>query len=159
MFRGAFGLAALALWLAACTSGTPESVETTAPADLGWNGITPQPPATPPPPLRVGTPEISFEPPGARRLSEVTDVTVRLRLSGLPGGRGRVDADFLAPGPSAHERHTQQLVAEPTEERELSFRLPVAGTNISAHGLSGPWEVRFFLDGAPLASTTFTLER
>ena len=47
----------------------------------------------------------------------------------------------------------------PTEERELVFSLPVAGTNIPIHGLSGTWEARFFVDGAPLTAVTFTLER
>jgi hypothetical protein len=125
--------------------------------EQAWNGITPVAPPTPPPPLRASTPEVSFEPPGARGLTEVTEVVVRLRVSGLPG-RGTVDAEFLAPGPSVHERRTEQLVAEPTEERELLFRLPVAGTNIPTLRLGGAWEVRFFLDGAPLTSIPFTLE-
>ncbi len=164
--KGALGPAVLvAAWLSACTSGSvtppppeaPEDPGEPAAPELTWNGITPVAPPTPPPPLHASTPEVLFEPPSARGLTEVTEVTVRLRVSGLPG-RGTVDAEFLAPGPSVHDRRSEQLVAEPTEERELRFRLPVAGTNIPALRLSGPWEVRFFLDGAPLTSTTFTLE-
>ena len=70
-----------------------------------------------------------------------------------------VDAEFLAPGPSAHDKRSLRVEAVPTEERELVFRLPVAGTNIPVHGLSGNWEVRFFVEGAPLTTTSFTLVR
>jgi hypothetical protein len=85
-------------------------------------------------------------------------VEVRLRVSGIVNVAS-VEAEFLAPGPAAYDKRTQKVVALPTEERELVFRLPVAGTNLPLHGLSGRWEVRFFADGVPLATIPFTLER
>ncbi len=124
----------------------------------GWNGISPPVQATPPLPPRVGSADVLYVPEGARGLTEVTEVVARLRVSGISGS-AMVDVEFLAPGPVAYERRTVSVTTVPTEERELDFHLPVAGTHIPVHGLSGTWEVRFFLDGEPLASSTFTLER
>jgi hypothetical protein len=128
------------------------------PVDVSWNGITPPVRATPPLPPLVGSADVTYVPEGARGLEEVSAVDVRLRVSGIVGAVS-VDAEFLAPGPSAHERHTRRVEAVPTEEKELVFSLPVAGTHIPVHGLAGTWQVRFFANGAPLTTTTFTLER
>ncbi len=128
------------------------------PVEVSWNGISPPVRTAPPLPPQVGVVEVAYEPAQARGLTEVRSVDVRLRVSGIVG-EGQVDAEFLAPGPAVYERRSLRVEAEPTEARELVFRLPVAATNIPAHGLSGPWEVRLFLDGAPLTSTTFSLER
>jgi hypothetical protein len=161
----ALALAAVVLGLAACdqgapsvtTGGTPEEGPV-VPAEVSWNGITPPVRPTPPLPPLVGKADVTYVPEGARGLSDVTSVEVRLRVSGIVGSAS-VDAELLAPGPAAHEKHTQKVEAVPTEERELVFSLPVAGTNIPIHGLSGTWEARFFVDGAPLTAVTFTLER
>jgi hypothetical protein len=158
----ALAMASVALLLAACQeevapppSGGGEPV---VPAEVSWNGISPPVRPTAPLPPQLGVADVTYVPEGARGLSEVTSVDVRLRVSGIVG-TASVDAELLAPGPSAYERRTVQVTAIPTEERELVFSLPVAGTNIPAHGLSGTWEVRFFADGAPLTTTTFTLDR
>ncbi len=167
----ALRVASLALLLAACSEavtptlpggeGEPpvEPGAPLVPSEVSWNGISPPVRPTPPLPPRVGVADVSYVPEGARGLSEVTSVQVRLRVSGLVGAAS-VDAEFLAPGPSAYDKRTQAVEeAVPTETRELIFSLPVAGTNIPTHGLSGAWEVRFFVDGAPLTTTGFTLER
>jgi hypothetical protein len=136
----------------------PAPAHPVTPVEVSWNGISPQVRRAPPLPPRVGTVEVAYEPEAARGLTEVRSVNVRLRVSGIVG-QGQVAAEFLAPGPAVYERRTLRVEAEPTEERELIFRLPVAATNIPVHGLSGAWEVRLFLDGAPLTTATFTLER
>jgi len=128
------------------------------PVEVAWNGISPPVRRAPPLPPQVAVAEVAFEPAEARGLTEVRSVDVRLRVSGIVG-QGQVDAEFLAPGPAVYERRSLKVEASPTEERELVFQLPVAATNIPAHGLSGAWEVRLFLDGAPLTTTAFTLER
>jgi hypothetical protein len=164
-------LASLALLLAACSEGvTPnppggeeeppvEPSGPLVPSEVSWNGISPVVRPTPPLPPRVGVADVTYVPEGARGLSEVTSVEVRLRVSGLVGVAS-VDAEFLAPGPAVYDKRTRlEEEAVPTEERELVFSLPVAGTNIPIHGLSGAWEVRFFVDGAPLTTAGFTLER
>jgi hypothetical protein len=153
----ALAMASVVLLLAACDEGVtpPPGGE---PVGVSWNGISPRARPTAPLPPLVGLAGVTYVPEGARGLSEVMSVEVRLRVSGIVGSAS-VDAEFLAPGPSAYERRTARVTAVPTEERELVFSLPVAGTNIPTHGLSGTWEVRFFADGAPLTTTTFTLER
>ncbi|QRO02272.1 hypothetical protein JRI60_26270 [Archangium violaceum] len=156
----ALAVVSVALWLAACDEGVsePPGSGPVVPAEVSWNGITPPVRSTPPLPPRVGTADVTYVPAGARGLSEVTSVEVRLRVGGIVGSAS-VDVELLAPGPSAYERRTRTVVAIPTEERELVFSLPVAGTNIPIHGLGGTWEARFFIDGAPLTTTFFTLER
>ncbi|QRK06507.1 hypothetical protein JQX13_41500 [Archangium violaceum] len=165
----ALEMASVVLWLAACDEGAPPSFpgEEAPPSDAGpvipvevsWNGISPSVRSTPPLPPRVGRAEVLYVPEGTRGLSDVTAVEVRLRVSGLVGSVS-VDAEFLAPGPAAYEKHTRMVEAVvPTEARELVFSLPVAGTNIPLHGLSGRWEARFFVDGSPLTAVSFTLER
>jgi hypothetical protein len=161
-------MASVVLWLAACDEGRPPEppggegeppvVEPgpVVPTEVSWNGLSPRP--TPPLPPLVGSAEVSYVPEGARGLSEVTAVEVRLRVSGIVGAAS-VDAEMLAPGPAAYEKHTRKVDAVPTEQRELVFSLPVAGTNIPSHGLSGSWEARFFVDGVPLTVATFILDR
>jgi hypothetical protein len=167
----ALKMASVVLLLAACDEGTVPSPPDwggtppaepgsgpVVPAEVSWNGIAPPVRPTPPLPPLVGVADVTYVPEGARGLSEVTSVEVRLRVSGIVHSAS-VDAEFLAPGPAAYERRTVRVTAIPTEQRELVFSLPVAATNIPTHGLSGSWEVRFFVDGAPLTTTAFTLER
>jgi hypothetical protein len=165
----ALTVALLALLLASCSEaviptpggeGEPpvEPGGPLVPSEVSWNGISPPVRSTPPLPPLVGVADITYVPEGARGLSDVTSVEVRLRVSGILGAVS-VDAEFLAPGPSAYDKRTVSVEAVPTEQRELVFSLPVAGTNIPTHGLSGAWEVRFFVDGAPLTTAGFTLER
>jgi hypothetical protein len=162
----ALTMASLALLLAACSEavtpnppgGEGEPSGPLVPSEVSWNGISPPVRPTPPLPPLVGVADVTYVPEGARGLSEVTSVEVRLRVSGIVGAVS-VDAEFLAPGPSAYDKRTRAVEAVPTEQRELVFSLPVAGTNIPTHGLSGAWEVRFFVDGAPLTTAGFTLER
>jgi len=166
----ALTVASLALLLAACSEavvpnppggGGEPPVDPSGPlvpSEVSWNGISPPMRPAPPLPPRVGVADVTYVPAGARGLSEVTSVEVRLRVSGILGAVS-VDAEFLAPGPAAYDRRTLAVEAVPTESREFVFSLPVAGTNIPTYGLSGAWEVRFFVDGAPLTTAGFTLER
>jgi hypothetical protein len=157
----ALAMASAVLWLAACDEAvTPPGGggEPVVPVEVPWNGISPPVRPTAPLPPRVGVADVTYVPEGVRGLAEVASVDVRLRVSGIVGTVS-VDAEFLAPGPSAYERRTLRVTAVPTEERELVFSLPVSGTNIPTHGLAGTWEVRFFVEGALLTTTTFTLER
>ncbi len=162
-------MASVVLWLSACDEARPPESPggegeppaesgPVVPAEVSWNGLSPQVRPTPPLPPLVGSADVTYVPEGARGLSEVTSVEVRLRVSGIVGS-ALVDAELLAPGPAAYEKHTRKVEAVPTEQRELVFSLPVAGTNIPFHGLSGSWEARFFVDGVPLTTATFTLDR
>jgi hypothetical protein len=145
-------------------------VEGAVPVAPGWKAPAPVPPPeepgtkppaeTPPgpslPPL-VGQAQVSFEPAGSRDLASIREVHVDLALSGVRG-QGALDVEFIAPGAMPYEKRTQVVKALPAERRSLRFTLPVAGTLITSSSLDGPWEVRFFLDGAPLTVAAFTLE-
>jgi hypothetical protein len=128
---------------------------------VAWKPKEPPPPAEEPPsplpPPLVGRAEIVFEPAAARALSVVREVHVDLALSGVRG-QGALDVEFIAPGLMPYEKRTAAVEALPSEHRSLRFTLPVAGTVITSSRLTGPWEVRFFLDGAPLTVADFTLE-
>jgi hypothetical protein len=145
--------------LTACVEGEGLQASEESVGVMWWEGSRSSPrspPAPVPPP--VGVAEATFEPAGAVQLTEVAGVNVQLRVSGLRG-QGMVDAEFLAPGALVYEKRTRVVEAGSGEPRELRFSLPVAGTQIHQQGLAGRWEVRFFLNGQPLTTTPFTLER
>lgn len=141
----------MGLLLAACAEGTTPA----------WKPPEPLPPAeepkSPPPPPLVGQAEVVFEPAGTRSLSAVREVHVELTLSGVRG-QGTLDVEFIAPGLLPYEKRSVAVQAPPSEQRSLRFTLPVAGTVISSSHMAGRWEVRFFLDGAPLTVADFPLE-
>jgi hypothetical protein len=94
---------------------------------------------------------------GARGLASVSQVDVDLTVGGVRG-RGTVEVEFISPAGHPYERRSQGVEASPLEQRTLRFSLPVAGTTVATSGMSGTWQVRFFLDGAPLTTAAFTLE-
>jgi len=94
---------------------------------------------------------------GARGLASVAQVDVDLTVSGLRG-RGTVEVEFVPPSGHSYERRSTVVEAQPDVSRTLRFSLPVAGTTVATSGMSGTWQVRFFLDGAPLTTAAFTLE-
>jgi hypothetical protein len=94
--------------------------------------------------------------PAENEPSAVDHVDVALTMSGVPG-QGTVDVEFVAPGGLPYEKRTASVEAPPEESRTLHFVLPVAGTAVAGPTMKGTWEVRFFLDGASLTATTFTL--
>lgn len=165
-----------ALLLAACTEGVapqapgryvePPAVEPVAPSDvLGGRGGTARPPPPPapqaepepePPPLTGSAAVVGLEE-GSRSLSTVSQVDVDLTVSGVRG-QGTVEVEFIPPSGHPYERRSRAVEAPPLEQRTLRFSLPVAGTTVATSGMSGTWQVRFFLDGAPLTTATFTLE-
>ena len=146
-------LAVGALWLSACTEGVPPQAPVKPPEAV-------EPQVQPTPPERepvVASTQLVPAPGGNRSVATLGAVDLDLTVKGV-NGVGQVDVEFLAPGELPYERRTVSVQAPPTETRTLRFSLPVAGTPISSLGMSGAWEARFFLDGEPLASATFTLE-
>lgn len=140
------------LLLTACVEGTPPAA---------WKPPEPPPPVEEPPspplPPLVGRAEVVFEPVASRALSTVREVHVDLELSGVRG-QGALDVEFIAPGLMPYEKRSVVVKALPGEQRSLRFTLPVAGTVIATSSLAGAWEVRFFVDGAPLTVAAFTLD-
>lgn len=119
------------------------------------------PPVEEPPPAPLPPPEGSAVVVGAGSeptpLSEVQQVDVDFVVSGVPN-KGQVDVEFIAPGGRPYEKRSATVVAPPEETRTLRYSLPVAGTSVSMSRMTGTWQVRFFLDGAQLATASFTLE-
>ncbi|RKH63375.1 hypothetical protein [Corallococcus aberystwythensis] len=111
------------------------------------------PPVVLPPP--AGSAEVVGE--GSAPLSEVQQVDVDFVVSGVRN-KGQVDVEFIAPGGRPYEKRSATVEAPPEETRTLRYSLPVAGTPVSMARMTGTWQVRFFLDGAQLAATSFTLE-
>ncbi|MBZ4374011.1 hypothetical protein [Corallococcus sp. AS-1-6] len=114
-----------------------------------------------PPPVALPPPTGSAEVVGAGAeptpLSEVQQVDVDFVVSGVRN-KGVVDVEFIAPGGRPYEKRSATVEAPPEETRTLRYSLPVAGTPVSMSRMTGTWQVRFFLDGVQLASTSFTLE-
>ena len=157
-------LAVGALWLSACTEGVPPQAPVKPPEAVVEpvpepEPVEPQVEPTPPPAREpvVASTQLVPAPGGNRSVATLGAVDLDLTVKGV-NGVGQVDVEFLAPGELPYERRTVSVQAPPTETRTLRFSLPVAGTPISSLGMSGAWEARFFLDGEPLASATFTLD-
>lgn len=151
-------LAVGALWLSACTEGVPPQAPV-KPPEAVVEPVEPQVQPTPPPEREpvVASTQLVPAPGGNRSVATLSAVDLDLTVKGV-NGVGQVDVEFLAPGELPYERRTVSVEAPPTETRTLRFSLPVAGTPISSLGMSGAWEARFFLDGEPVASATFTLD-
>ncbi|NTX06732.1 hypothetical protein HUA74_18120 [Myxococcus sp. CA051A] len=176
--RIAAGCSAAALLLTACTEsgisprvfdwtdapaeGTPPAVEPVAPTDvLGEESEAARPPTAEaaegepmPTPVSGHAEVVGLD---AHGLSDVSQVDVDLTVSGVRG-KGRVEVEFVSPSGHPYERRTSVVEAKPDVTRTVRFSLPVAGTTVATSGMSGTWQVRFFLDGAPLTTAAFTLE-
>ncbi|MBN8468265.1 hypothetical protein JYJ95_17240 [Corallococcus exiguus] len=113
------------------------------------------PPAPLPPP--TGSAEVVGVGSAPTALSEVQQVDVDFVVSGVRN-KGQVDVEFISPGGRPYEKRSATVEAPPDETRTLRYSLPVAGTPVSMARMTGTWQVRFFLDGAQLAATSFTLE-
>lgn len=155
-------LAVGALWLSACTEGVPPQAPVKPPVqqvEPPPDPVEPQAEPTPPPEREpvVASTQLVPAPGGNRSVATLSAVDLDLTVKGV-NGTGQVDVEFLAPGELPYEKRTVSVQASPTETRTLRFSLPVAGTPISSLGMSGAWEARFFLDGEPVASATFTLD-
>lgn len=167
---------AAALCLSACTEG----VSPLAPVDRGNTGEQPTEPlpatdvlgngpetARPPPAAEVepapvvipvtGSAAVIGLQDGARGLSSVSQVDVDLTVGGVRG-KGTVDVEFVSPAGHPYERRSSVVEAPPDVTRTVRFSLPVAGTTVATTGMSGTWQVRFFLDGQPLTTAAFTLD-
>ncbi|WP_426752162.1 hypothetical protein [Myxococcus sp. Y35] len=152
-----------ALWLASCTEGeaphapvrTPQ--EPVAPTDvLPPRGDT----AVPPPPAPVvprGEASFIGLEEGRRGVLSMAQVDVDLTVSGIRGRR-QVSVEFVPPSGLPYERRAAEVVARADQAQTVRFSLPVAGTAVATSGMSGTWEARFFLDGAPLTAASFTLD-
>ncbi len=120
-----------------------------------------EPPPEEPPPVPLPPPAASAVVVGAGSeptpLSEVQQVDVDFVVSGVRN-KGLVDVEFIAPGGRPYEKRSATVAARPEETRTLRYSLPVAGTAVAMSRMTGTWQVRFFLDGAQLAATSFTLE-
>lgn len=171
---------AAALVLCACTEGkapvSPISqgpggaTDSVSPTDVLGDGpgTTARPPpasdeaefaveVVPPAEPATGSATVTGLEEGQRGLSSVSQVDVDLTVRGVPG-RGTVQVEFVPPSGLPYERRTQVVEAQPDVPRTLRFSLPVSGTTVATSGMSGSWQVRFFLDGAPLTTAAFTLE-
>ncbi|NOJ95357.1 hypothetical protein HMI51_20750 [Corallococcus coralloides] len=131
------------------------------PAPSGEEPPPEEPPPEEPPPAPLPPPTGSAEVVGVGSeptpLSEVQQVDVDFVVSGVRN-KGLVDVEFIAPGGRPYEKRSATVEAPPEETRTLRYSLPVAGTQVSMARMTGTWQVRFFLDGAQLAATSFTLE-
>ncbi|WP_171818849.1 hypothetical protein [Pyxidicoccus fallax] len=166
--RARMALLAAALLLSACKEGkAPESevpvdgpsTDPVSPTDiLGDAHGTPRPEelVAAPAPVTGSAVVVGLEA-GARGLASVAQVDVDLTVSGVRG-RGTVEVEFVPPSGLPYERRSTVVEAEPAMSRTLRFSLPVAGTTVATSGMSGTWQARFFLDGAPLTTAAFTLE-
>ncbi|RKH37663.1 hypothetical protein [Corallococcus sicarius] len=182
MMRALVAMLAGAVLLSACSEGvSPQPPPTVTPGQGSDNGgplaptdvlagggaVAQQPPEAPvegeeePPPANLPPPKGSAVVVGAGSepvgLSEVQQVDVDFVVSGIRS-RGEVDVEFIAPGGRPYEKRSRTVEAAPEETRTLRFSLPVAGTLVTSSRMTGTWQVRFFLDGALLATTSFTLE-
>lgn len=151
-----------ALWLSACTEGVSPQAPVKPPeaqVEPSPEPVEPQVQPTPPPSREpvVASTQLVPAPGGNRSVATLSAVDLDLTVRGV-NGAGQVDVEFIAPGEMPYERRTVAVQAPPTETRTLRFSLPVAGTPIASLGMSGAWEARFFLDGEPVASATFTLD-
>ncbi|WP_205522818.1 hypothetical protein [Myxococcus eversor] len=172
------GVSAAALLLTACTEGgiSPRVFDWTDSPGGGTPVVEPVSPtdvlgeeseaARPPAPEAVAEGEPMPAPVSGRAevvgldahgLSDVSQVDVDLTVSGV-NGKGRVEVEFVSPTGHPYERRTSVVEAKPEMTRTVRFSLPVAGTTVATSGMSGTWQVRFFLDGAPLTTAAFTLE-
>lgn len=162
---------ALCLALAACSRqpslsvdapeelAPPGAVETLPPEELTAEEApalsTPAPePGTPKTELRA---RVGFLPEGERSIASVRDVTLVVDAIGVAGQR-ELAVELIAPGELPYERRVVALVGTGNELQTLSFSLPVAGTMIHQSRLSGHWEARLLLDGAPAATASFELQ-
>lgn len=158
-----------ALLLSACTEGThppkggegPGEVTPVAPTDvLGEGTEVARPPsweedAEVEVPRPMGQAELVGL--ASRGLSDVSQVDVDLTVSGVSGKR-TVEAEFVSPEGHPYQRRSSVVVGKPDAAKTLRFSMPVAGTTVATSIMSGTWSVRFFLDGAPLTTASFTLE-
>jgi hypothetical protein len=137
------------------TAGTPRS---TPPPPEDAVQPEPEPVVVVPPPAPVtGSAVVVGLEEGSRGLASVSQVDVDLTVSGVRE-RGTVEVEFVPPSGLPYERRSTVVEARPDVTRTLRFSLPVAGTTVATSGMSGRWQVRFFLDGAPLTTAAFTLD-
>ncbi len=165
---------AAALSLSACTEGVSPfapgrhvPTEETPPGSLPATDVLGDVPAEArPPPHEESVPEPTVIPVTGsaavvgledRGLASVSQVDVDLTVGGVRG-KGTVEVEFVSPAGHPYERRSSVVEAPPDVQRTVRFSLPVAGTTVATTGMSGTWQVRFFLDGAPLTTAAFTLE-
>jgi hypothetical protein len=166
---------AAALLLSACTEGvSPLAPGRQVPTEEQPPGSLPAtdvlgdvPDEARPPPEAEGVPEpvVVIPVTGSasvvglenRGLASVSQVDVDLTVSGLRR-KGAVEVEFVSPAGHPYERRSSVMEASPDVPRTVRFSLPVAGTTVATTGMSGTWQVRFFLDGEPLTTAAFTLE-
>lgn len=116
---------------------------------MGAGAVTPVKPLT-------ATGAVSLSPAGTSRLSEVREVVVRFEVGGanVPGVAA---VEFVPPGGMPFHRAEAPIGTAPPELDRLIFELPVAGTAIDDHKLSGAWSVRLLVNGRQLAAQNFEL--
>jgi hypothetical protein len=116
-------------------------------------------------------------------LSTTSDLVVYVIFDNLEPGVYTGTLDFVAPGGGLYQSHHMAFAIGPTTETEVAIEglltpvpvqettetdlghrtthlLPIAGTDIESHGLTGEWAVRVHLDDRspePLDSAVFTL--
>ncbi|MCP3099373.1 hypothetical protein LZ198_10880 [Myxococcus sp. K15C18031901] len=92
-------------------------------------------------------------------VSDVEQVDVDLTVRGVHD-KGTVEVEFISPAGHPYERRSAVIQAvAPDVAKTVRFSLPVAGTTVATSAMSGTWQVRFFFDGAPLTTASFTLEQ
>ncbi|QDE90604.1 hypothetical protein BHS06_17455 [Myxococcus xanthus] len=175
MMRTRLAFLAAAVMLASCTDGVapyapvhaPPAQEPVVPTDV----LPPREGSEArPPPAPVEEPEVPPSPvvpqgsatviglgEGSRGLLSVAQVDVDLTVSGVRG-RHTVSVEFVPPSGLPYERRSAEVDSRVDESRTVRFSLPVAGTAVATSGMSGTWQARFFLDGAPLTAASFTLD-
>jgi hypothetical protein len=107
-----------------------------------------------PPPLSTST-KLLLEPETGTRVSEVSAVEVNLEVVGTLSASASVE--FIGPGQMPYQRQDAELSGSAFDSQSHTFRMLVAGTDVEAHGLSGTWEARIFLDGEEIGRKIFEL--
>lgn len=149
------------LALAGCDD---HAVPETLPPDAVTGAPAPAPPNASsgiPEPTRAPPPQLAFsvvsEPTDATNLREVRDLVVYVHVSGTWASND-IGVEFISPSGNVYERQARSIEDSLQSEQVLAFRLPVAGTFITANAMSGIWQARVWMNGLERAAQPFELK-
>lgn len=108
------------------------------------------------PPRLAHRVRVSLVPSDAVRVSAVRSVHVRVEVVGSDGVH-EVAAVFTAPSRTTYARQASQLSGTAFDTQVVEYDLPVSGTFIDQHQLTGHWQLVTTHDGVEQAATSFEL--
>lgn len=107
----------------------------------------------PPPPPLSATAWAAYDPPLERSRHEVRAVTIWVEVLGARPGP--LALELSTPDGTLYERQVQLASGSPYVAQRFSFVMPVAGTWVEAHDLTGTWAARAFFDDRELLHQPF----